>query len=78
MTAIETPVQILSARDDPLVPTPNQDFLHSRLPNNRIDLLAAGHFAWEEVPDLYGEVLIRWLKVGYREQSGRSTEGRTR
>jgi pimeloyl-ACP methyl ester carboxylesterase len=78
LRSIETPVQIVSARDDPMVPTPNQDFLHSRLPNSRIDLLAAGHFAWEEVPDLYGEVLIHWLNVGYREQSGRSTEGRTR
>ena len=41
--------------------------LHEILPNNRMDLLPAGHFAWEEVPDLYGDVLIRWLTTGYRE-----------
>jgi len=78
LRSIETPVQIVSARDDPLVPTPNQDFLHSRLPNSRIDLLPAGHFAWEEVPDLYGEVLIRWLSDGYRQPGEASKESRPR
>ena len=67
LPGIETPVQIVCGRDDPLVPTPNQEFLHERLPNSRMDLLPAGHFAWEEVPDLYGDVLIRWLSAGYRE-----------
>ena len=51
----------------PLVPMANSEFLHERLPNNRMDLLPAGHFAWEEVPDLYGDVLVRWLGAGYRE-----------
>lgn len=64
---IETPVQIVCGRDDALVPTPNQEFLHARLPNSRMNLLPAGHFAWEEVPDLYGDVLINWLSAGYRE-----------
>ncbi|HEY3083389.1 MAG TPA: alpha/beta hydrolase [Chloroflexota bacterium] len=64
---IETPVQIVCGRDDTLVPTPNQEFLHARLPNSRMNLLPAGHFAWEEVPDLYGDVLINWLSAGYRE-----------
>ena len=66
---ISTPVQIVCGRDDPLVPTPNQEFLHERLPVSRMDLLPAGHFAWEEVPDLYGEVLVRWLSGGYRDPS---------
>jgi hypothetical protein len=34
-----------------------------------MDLLPAGHFAWEEVPDLYGDILINWLAAGYREGS---------
>ena len=42
-------------------------FLHERLPANRMDLLPAGHFAWEEVPELYGDVLVRWPALGYRE-----------
>jgi pimeloyl-ACP methyl ester carboxylesterase len=69
LRAIQTPVQIVCGRDDPLVPTPNQEFLHARLPNNRMDLLPAGHFAWEEVPDLFAEVLINWLDGGYRKPS---------
>jgi pimeloyl-ACP methyl ester carboxylesterase len=65
LATIETPVQIVCGRDDPLVPTPNQDFLHDRLPNSRMDLLPAEHFAWEEVPDLYCDVLVKWLSGGY-------------
>ena len=69
LPGIETPVQIVCGQDDPIVPMANQEFLHERLPNNRMDLLSAGHFAWEEVPDLYGDVLVRWLTTGYRERS---------
>jgi pimeloyl-ACP methyl ester carboxylesterase len=65
LAEIETPVQIVCGRDDPLVPTPNQEFLHERLPNSRMDLLPAGHFAWEEVPELYGDILVKWLDAGY-------------
>ena len=67
LPSIETPVQIVCGRDDPLVPMANQEFLHERLPHSRMDLLPAGHFAWEEVPDLYGEILINWIASGYRE-----------
>jgi pimeloyl-ACP methyl ester carboxylesterase len=69
LPGIETPVQIVCGRDDPLVPTPNQVFLQERLPNSRMDLLPAGHFAWEEVPELYCDVLMNWLTAGYRESS---------
>ncbi len=69
LAGIGTPAQIVCGRDDPLVPTANSAFLHERLPNNRMDLLPAGHFAWEEVPDLYGDVLVGWLSAGYRERS---------
>ena len=67
LSDIGTPVQIVCGRDDPIVPTPNQDFLLERLPNSRMDLLPSGHFAWEETPDLYADVLIRWLSGGYRD-----------
>ena len=67
LPGIQTPVQIVCGRDDLLVPTPNQEFLRDRLPNCRMDLLPAGHFAWEEVPDLYGDVLVGWLRAGYRD-----------
>ena len=67
LPSLETPVQIVCGRDDDLVPMANQEFLHEQLPHNRMDLLDAGHFAWEEVPDLYGDVLVQWLGGGYRK-----------
>ena len=67
LPGIETPVQIVCGSDDPLVPTSNQEFLHARLPHSKMHLLPAGHFAWEEVPDLYGEILIDWMASGYRD-----------
>ena len=73
LPGIETPVQIVCGRDDPIVPIPNQEFLQARLPHSRMDLLPAGHFAWEEVPDLYGQTLINWLASGYRNASATST-----
>lgn len=66
LAAVATPVQIVCGRDDPIVPIPNQEFLRSRLPNSRMDLLPAGHYAWEETPDQYGDVLVRWLTEGHR------------
>jgi pimeloyl-ACP methyl ester carboxylesterase len=78
LPAIETPVQIVCGRDDPIVPVANQEFLHEKLPNNRMDLLPAGHFAWEEVPLLYGDVLVRWLSTGYREPLSAQATARPR
>jgi pimeloyl-ACP methyl ester carboxylesterase len=69
LPGIKTPVQIVCGRDDELVPPANAEFLHERLPNSRMEILPAGHFAWEEVPDLYGGILISWLTTGYREAS---------
>jgi pimeloyl-ACP methyl ester carboxylesterase len=74
LQSITTPVQIVCGRDDPLVPTSNQEFLHARLPHSRMNLLPAGHFAWEEAPDLYGEILIDWMASGYREVPATATE----
>ena len=34
---------------------------------SRLGTLPAGHFAWEEVPDLYGDLLVNWLGGGYKE-----------
>lgn len=70
LPSIRTPAQIVHGRDDKLVPTPNQLFLREHLPNSRIDLLPAQHFAWEEVPELYADVLTRWIGGGYRNPHG--------
>jgi pimeloyl-ACP methyl ester carboxylesterase len=70
LASILTPTQIVHGRDDELVPTPNQQFLRDRLPHSRMDLLPAQHFAWEETPALYADVLTRWIGGGYRDPLG--------
>ena len=60
-------VQILAGRNDPLVPPGNAEYLHDRLPHSRLNLLDAGHFPWEEVPDQYGAVVLEWLRAGHLE-----------
>jgi pimeloyl-ACP methyl ester carboxylesterase len=72
--AIETPVQILAGRNDELVPPANAEFLHGRLAHSRLNLLDAGHFAWEELPDQYGDIVLEWLRSGHLEaaRSGRA------
>jgi len=62
---IFTPVQIITGRTDPIVPVANAEFLHARLPNSRLDVLDAGHLAWEEVPAEYGAIIAGWVNGGY-------------
>ncbi|HEY2689136.1 MAG TPA: alpha/beta hydrolase [Streptosporangiaceae bacterium] len=60
-----TPVQIITGRQDPLVPVANAEFLHARLPNSRLDVLDAGHLAWEEASGEYGAIIAAWVNGGY-------------
>ncbi|MFD9127020.1 alpha/beta fold hydrolase [Kitasatospora sp. NPDC059571] len=62
LPTIETPVQILAGRDDRVVPPANAEYLHEHLPNSRLDLIDAGHFAWEEGADAYADVITRWWR----------------
>jgi pimeloyl-ACP methyl ester carboxylesterase len=62
---IFTPVQIITGRHDPIVPVANAEFLHARLPNSRLDVLDAGHLAWEETPGDYGAIIAAWVDGGY-------------
>jgi pimeloyl-ACP methyl ester carboxylesterase len=62
---IFTPVQVITGRHDPIVPVANAEFLHARLPNSRLDVLDAGHLAWEEAPGDYGEIIAAWVDGGY-------------
>jgi len=66
---ITTPVLIIGGANDDLVPQVNNEFLHERLPNSRLEPLPAAHFCWEEVPDLYGGSVLRWLKQAASESS---------
>ena len=71
---IFTPVQIITGRNDPIVPVANAEFLHARLPNSRLDVLDAGHLAWEEAPAEYGAIIAAWVNGGYL--SGGTPTGR--
>ena len=62
---IFTPVQIITGGRDPIVPVGNAEFLHARLPNSRLDVLDAGHLAWEEAPGEYGAIIAAWAGGGY-------------
>jgi len=65
-----TPVQVISGRRDPLVPLANAEYLHSRLPNSRLDVLDTGHFAWEEAPGQYAAIVAAWVTGGYLTGTG--------
>jgi len=72
---IFTPVQIIAGRHDPLVPVAHARFLHARLPNSQLDVLDAGHLAWEEAPGEYGAIIAAWVNGGYL--TGSTGMGRT-
>lgn len=55
---IDTPVTIIAARHDRVVPLANAEFLHDRLPSSRLVTIDAGHFAWEEAPTEYASIVL--------------------
>jgi pimeloyl-ACP methyl ester carboxylesterase len=61
----QTPVQIINGARDPVVPLVNAKYLHERLPNSNLDLLDAGHFAWEDAADEYAALITSWWAGGY-------------
>jgi pimeloyl-ACP methyl ester carboxylesterase len=32
----------------------------------KLDLIDAGHFTWEEKPDVYADIVTGWWSEGYR------------
>ncbi len=72
LPTIQTPVLLMSGANDELVPVVNAEFVHQRLPNSRMGMLQAGHFAWEEVSDKYADGLLDWIAGGYRELTAAS------
>ena len=58
-------MQIITGRNDPLVPVANAEFLQARLPNCRLEVLDTGHLAWEEAPARYGAIIVAWVNGGY-------------
>ena len=66
LSEIQTPVQIISSRHDDLVPPGNGEYLHERLPKNKLDILDSGHFPWEDAADQYAAIISAWVKDGYQ------------
>jgi pimeloyl-ACP methyl ester carboxylesterase len=66
---IQTPVQIINSLRDIMVPPVNAQYLHERLPNNKLDLLDAAHYPWEDAADQYAAIISAWVKDGYQNTS---------
>ena len=47
-----------AGRNDHVVPLANAEYLHQRIPNNRLVILETGHFAWEESPAEYATTIL--------------------
>jgi pimeloyl-ACP methyl ester carboxylesterase len=62
---IQTPVQIIAGARDPPVPPVNAEFLHDRLPKSKLDIIDAGHFAWEDGAEEYAALVTSWWDGGY-------------
>lgn len=71
LPSLDTPVQVINAEHDELVPPSNGIFLHDRLPHSRLNSLDSGHFPWEQSAAEYGEIVADWITGTYsRVQSG--------
>jgi len=62
---IQTPVQSIAGRRDPVVPPVNAEFLHERLPESKLDIIDSGHFTWEDGADEYAALVTSWWGGGY-------------
>jgi pimeloyl-ACP methyl ester carboxylesterase len=65
LTAIETPVQIITGARDPLVPPSNAEYLNEHLPKSQLTILDSGHFVWEDAAEEYASLLLEWVGGGY-------------
>jgi pimeloyl-ACP methyl ester carboxylesterase len=66
LPTITTPTQIVAGRNDELVPWSNNEYLHQLLPSSELHPLDAGHFAWEQAAEEYGQLVAGWVSGGYR------------
>jgi pimeloyl-ACP methyl ester carboxylesterase len=63
---IHTPVQIIAGARDRVTPRVNAEFLHQRLPRSTLDVIDAGHFAWEDAAADYAALVTSWWAGGYK------------
>jgi pimeloyl-ACP methyl ester carboxylesterase len=62
---IQTPVEIIAGRRDPVVPPVNAEYLHERLPHSKLDIIDTGHFTWEDGAEEYASLVTSWWAGGY-------------
>jgi pimeloyl-ACP methyl ester carboxylesterase len=67
LDGIETPMLVISGKDDPFVPTSNGEFLRERLPHCIHEVVDSGHFVWEDAAPRYAELIVDWVQSGYRQ-----------
>jgi pimeloyl-ACP methyl ester carboxylesterase len=65
LATMQTPVQIIAGRRDPVVPLVNAEFLHERLPLSKLAIIERGHFLWEDAADEYAALVSAWWGGGY-------------
>lgn len=65
LASITTPVQVMNAEHDELVPPSNGEYLHDRLPHSRLATFNTGHFPWEQDATEYGSVVAHWITGEY-------------
>ena len=51
---------------DTAVPAANARFLHERLPHNKLDVIDAGHFTWEDAAAEYATLVTSWWRDAAR------------
>ena len=66
---IRTPVRIIAGAHDTAVPSANAEFLAQRLPRSTLDIIDAGHFAWEDAADEYAALVTRWWTADHHHLS---------
>jgi pimeloyl-ACP methyl ester carboxylesterase len=69
---VQTPVQIIAGRWDPVVPLANAEYLHERLPESELHVVEAGHFTWEDNATEYATLVERWWAGGFAAVAPRS------
>jgi pimeloyl-ACP methyl ester carboxylesterase len=67
---VRVPVRVFGATDDPLVPVSNARYLAERIPGSELTVLAAGHFAWEQVPGEFASMVTHWVTRAEKETCG--------
>jgi pimeloyl-ACP methyl ester carboxylesterase len=61
LPSVQTPVRVITGARDPIVPPANGEFLAARLPDSTLDVLAGGHFLWEDQAEGYAGLVADWI-----------------